>query len=282
MVLDLSAPNDLLDQFTEMILDSPQDELPVSHHFGPGIYIREAKFAAGHLVLGHKHKCSHTNILVSGHLVFLNEGGQVKELKAPMVMVSPPGQKLAYIIEDTVWQNVYATEERDVEKLEEMFLEKNHILEDRKQRQFALQKELHDKDISDFKNVIASFGMTEELVHAISVDESDLIDMPIGQGEKIMLRPSPIHGTGVFASSPIEPFEVIGPALLNGHRTPIGRYANHSSDPNSFFVKNDNGDIYMMALKRISGCRGGFDGEEITLDYYQGLKLNGVPQISKL
>jgi hypothetical protein len=169
-----------------------------------------------------------------------------------------------------------------VEKLEEMFLEKNHILEDRKQRQFALQKELHGKDISDFKNVIASFGMTEELVHAISVDESDLIDMPVGQGEKIMLRPSPIHGTGVFASSPIEPFEVIGPALLNGHRTPIGRYANHSSDPNSFFVKNDNGDIYMMALKRISGCRGGFDGEEITLDYYQGLKLNGVPQISKL
>jgi hypothetical protein len=38
----------------------------------------------------------------------------------------------------------------------------------------------------------------------------------------------------------------------------------------------------MMALKRIFGCRGGFDGEEITLDYYQGLKLNGVPQISKL
>lgn len=282
MVLDLSAPNDLLDQFTEMILDAPQDELPVSHHFGPGVYIREAKFSAGHLVLGHKHKHAHTNILVSGRLVFLNEGGQVRELKAPMVMVSPPGQKLAYIIEDTVWQNVYATEERDVQKLEEMFLEKNHILEGRKEQQFSLQKELHGKDVSDFKSVISSFGMTEELVHSISVDESDLIEMPAGEGTKIVLRPSPIHGTGVFASASIEPFEVIGPALLDGHRTPIGRYANHSSDPNAFFVKNDSGDIYMMALKKISGCKGGFDGEEITLDYYQGLKLNGVPQISEL
>lgn len=282
MVLDLSAPNDLLDQFTEMILDAPQDELPVSHHFGPGVYIREAKFSAGHLVLGHKHKCAHTNILVSGRLVFLNEGGQVKELKAPMVMVSPPGQKLAYIMEDTVWQNVYATEERDVEKLEDMFLEKNSILEGRKEQQFLLQKEMKHNDISDFKNVVASFGMTEEWVNAVSIDESDLIEMPLGEGSKIMLRPSPIHGTGVFASAPIEPFEVIGPALLIGHRTSIGRYANHSSDPNAFFVKNDNGDIYMMALKGISGCKGGFDGEEITLDYYQGLKLNGVPQLSEL
>lgn len=282
MVLDLSAPNDLLDQFTEMILDAHQDELPVSHHFGPGIYIREAKFAAGHLVLGHKHKCHHTNILVSGRLVFLNEGGQVRELKAPMVMVSPPGQKLAYIIEDTVWQNVYATNERDVEKLEEMFLEKNHILEDRKAKQFELKKELHKNDASDFRNVISSFGMSEDLVHSISVDESDLIQMPDGEGSKIMLRPSAIHGTGVFASATIEAFEIIGPALINGRRTPIGRYANHSSNPNSFFVKNDDGDIYMMAFKKISGCKGGFDGDEITLDYYQGLKLNGVPQISKL
>lgn len=282
MVLDLSAPNDLLDQFTEMILDAHQDELPVSHHFGPGIYIREAKFAAGHLVLGHKHKCHHTNILVSGRLVFLNEGGQVRELKAPMVMVSPPGQKLAYIIEDTVWQNVYATNERDVEKLEEMFLEKNHILEDRKAKQFELKKELHKNDASDFRNVISSFGMSEDLVHSISVDESDLIQMPDGEGSKIMLCPSAIHGTGVFASATIEAFEIIGPALINGRRTPIGRYANHSSNPNSFFVKNDDGDIYMMAFKKISGCKGGFDGDEITLDYYQGLKLNGVPQISKL
>jgi len=282
MVLDLSAPNDLLDQFTEMILDAPQDQFPVSHHFGPGVYIREAKLPAGNLVLGHKHKHAHTNILVSGRLVFLNEGGQVRELKAPMVMVSPPGQKLAYIIEDTVWQNVYATEERDVQKLEDMFLEKNHILEGRKERQFFLQKELHGKDVSDFKSVIASFGMTEEWVNEVSVNESDLIEMPFGEGVKTMLKPSPIHGTGVFASAPIEPFEVIGPGLLNGCRTPIGRYANHSADPNSFFVKNDNGDIYIMALKNISGCRGGFDGEEITVDYYQGLKLNGVHQLHNL
>ena len=282
MVLDLSAPNDLLDQFTEKLFDLPQDKGPVMHHFGPGVYIREAKFPAGSWVLGHKHKFAHTNILVSGRLIFLNEGGQVKELKAPMVMVSPPGQKLAYIIEETVWQNVYATEERDVTKLEDMFLEKNSILEGRKERQFLLQKELKQNDVSDFKNVISSFGMTEEWVNKVSIDESDLIEMPFGEGSKTMLRPSPIHGTGVFASACIQPFEVIAPARISGHRTPVGRYANHSGDPNAFFVKNDNEDIYMMALKDISGCMGGFDGEEITVDYYQGLKLNGAIQLHNL
>jgi hypothetical protein len=275
MVCELTAPVDATEQIEAQLLQLPQVECPVLHHFGPGVYIREVRMPAGSLILGHRHKHTHTNILVSGRLKFLNEGREVAELVAPAVITSNPGRKLAYIIEDTVWQNIYATEERDVEKLEAMLLDKSDAWLEYKDRVFKLEESLRVKDREDFQNVITAFGMDKEFVSSISRSEDDQIPFPAGAAPKVALHPSPIHGTGVFSSFPITAFEVIGPARLDGKRTPLGRYTNHSANPNVFFVKNDNGDIYAMASRDIRGCQGGDNGEEITLDYYQALKVNG-------
>lgn len=118
MVCELTAPVDATDQIEAKLLELPQIDCPVLHHFGFGVYIREVRMPAGSLILGHRHRNAHTNILVSGRLKFLNEGGEVVELTAPAVIKSNPGRKLAFILEDTIWQNVYATEERDIETLE--------------------------------------------------------------------------------------------------------------------------------------------------------------------
>lgn len=275
MECELLAPVDLTEQIEAKLLEFPQVDCPVLHHFGPGVYIREVRMPAGSLILGHRHKNAHTNILVSGRLKFLNEGGDVAELVAPAVITSNPGRKLAYILEDTVWQNVYATEERDVEKLEEMLLDKSEAWIEHKDRVFKLQESLHTQDREDFQDVIAAFGVDQAFVDSISQAEDDQIAFPEGSAPKVTLHRSPIHGTGVFASFPIGAFEVIGPARVNGKRTPLGRYANHSAHPNAFFVKNDNGDIYAMASNDIRGCSGGDNGEEITVDYMQALKING-------
>jgi hypothetical protein len=275
MVCELTAPVDATDQIEAKLLELPQIDCPVLHHFGPGVYIREVRMPAGSLILGHRHKNAHTNILVSGRLKFLNEGGEVVELAAPAVIKSNPGRKLAFILEDTIWQNVYATEERDIETLEVTLLDKSDAWLEHKDKVFKLQQSLHTQDHSDFKEVIAAFGMDEEFVDSVSRSEEDQIAFPEGSAPKVTLRPSPIHGTGVFASFPISAFEVIGPARLDGKRTPLGRYTNHSANPNAFFVKNDNGDIYAMAFKDIRGCSGGDNGEEVTVDYMQALKING-------
>ena len=58
-------------------------------------------------------------------------------------------------------------------------------------------------------------------------------------------------------------------------RTPLGRFTNHSRTPNAVFV-NQGGDIYLYALRRISGCSGGSQGEEVTIDYRQALALSGI------
>ena len=275
MVCELTVPVDAADQIEAKLLELPQIDCPVLHHFGPGVYIREVRMPAGSLILGHRHRNAHTNILVSGRLKILNEGGDVVELAAPAVIQSNPGRKLAFILEDTIWQNVYATEERDIEKLEETLLDKSDAWLEHKDRVFKLQQSLHIEDRSDFQDVISAFGMDEEFVDSISRAEEDQIPFPEGSAPKVALHTSPIHGTGVFASFPINAFEVIGPARLNGKRTPLGRYTNHSANPNAFFVKHDNGDIYAMAFKDICGCAGGDNGEEITVDYMQALKVNG-------
>ncbi len=276
MKCELIAPVDLTDQIEERLLDFPDIDCPVLHHFGPGVYIREVRMPANSLILGHKHRNAHTNILVQGRLKFLNEGGEVVELVAPAVLTSNPGRKLAYIIEDTIWQNVYATDEQDVEKLETALLDKSSAWLEHKDRIFKLQASAHDQDRADFRDVLNAFGLDEELVSFISQQEEDQIPFPAGSAPKVTLRPSPIHGKGMFASFPISAFEVIGPARLDGKRTPLGRYTNHSANPNAFFVKNDEGDIYAMAFKDIRGCQGGDDGEEITVDYHQALSINGL------
>ena len=80
----------------------------------------------------------------------------------------------------------------------------------------------------------------------------------------------------MFLSWPIEKDGVLGPARINGKRTPLGRYTNHSMSPNAKPELMDNGDIYLVSTMNISGCKGGSKGEEITVDYRDMLRLSGV------
>jgi SET domain-containing protein len=88
-----------------------------------------------------------------------------------------------------------------------------------------------------------------------------------------MIANSKIDGKGVFATGNIEEGEVIAPARINGKRTPIGRYTNHSKNINAIMLLRDNGNIDLVAKKAINGCQGGNLGEEITIDYRQALSL---------
>lgn len=112
-----------LDQMEVALSQGETQECPVAHHFGPGIYIRECHMRAGLIVLGHAHKEPCMNILVKGKIRVLKDG-EIVEMTAPMTYLGGKGRKIAIILEDVVWQNVWATDETDVAKLEEMFVKK--------------------------------------------------------------------------------------------------------------------------------------------------------------
>ena len=85
--------------------------------------------------------------------------------------------------------------------------------------------------------------------------------------DNLELKPSDIHGYGVFAVAPIPAGKMLGlshiqsPELI---RTPLGGYINHSMNPNCMRIQEGNR-WYLYAISEIRV------GEEITL-MYKGYK----------
>lgn len=110
------------------MLKHPQVECPVSHHFGPNIYIREVVMPAGTVVVGKPHKTEHMCNMISGRMIIVNEDGEQKEVAAPAVFMAKKGRKTAYIIETVRFQNIFSTDETDIEKLENMLVDNSPLL----------------------------------------------------------------------------------------------------------------------------------------------------------
>jgi len=265
-----------IEQVESHLLDLPQVECPVVHHFGPGIYIREVTLPAGTLAIGHAQRFEHLNIMLAGAVAMIGDDGQTKVLRAPMIFVGKPGRKLGYVLETCIWQNVYATEERDIDKLESMFLDKSSTWQAHAEASKQLESYHRREDREDFELVVRLAGFTPDVVRAQSENTDDQIAMPSGFAPKFTVRDSAIEGKGVFLSAPVDQGEVIAPACIDGMRTPAGRYTNHSKTPNAKFVKDESGGIWLVATHRIAGCIGGSQGEEVTIDYRQALALSGI------
>lgn len=257
------------------MLALPQVDCPVEHIFGPGLYIRQVTLPAGALAVGHHQKQDHLNVLLSG-VVAMVEGDFVHVVKAPLVYVGKPGRKVGYVVETAVWQNIYATEERDIETLEKMFLEKSETSEAFAALSVKAEQLFRKPDREDFEKLISVAGFSTELVRSQSENESDMIPMPPEYASRYTVRSSSIEGLGGFCSSPAKAGEVIAPARLAGMRTPAGRFTNHSADPNADLIMAENGDVWLVAKRDIIGCLGGNVGEEITVNYRQSLALSGI------
>jgi len=211
--------------------------------------------------------------MLTGRIKFFGSDNEWTELEAPQTFVSPAGRKVAFVHEDTIWQNIYATDEKDPDKLEKELLTTSMTFqEDKKYNNLQLTYN-HVEDFEDYYKAIKEFGFTHEQVREISLEESDQIPFPYGE-YKVQVKDSKIEGKGMFATANFEEGDVIAPARINEMRTPAGRYINHSKAPNAFFVRDEQNNVFAVAGKSISGYRGGIIGEEITVDYRQAMRLS--------
>lgn len=276
--MECNSSNDLIEvgKIESFLLKMPQVECPVIHHFGPSIYIREVTLQAGSIVIGHVQKYEHLNIMLSGKVALLNDDNSVKILEAPMIFVGKPGRKIGYILETCVWQNVYATNETDVQKLEDHFLIKSEAFKINEESLKKIDFLERERDRDDFHLMLKQFGFNEETVRMQSENLEDQIEMPLAFKNRLTIRDSSIEGKGAFLSSTLLENEIIAPARINKMRTQAGRYVNHSANPNAKFIKDSNGDIWLVSIKKINGCVGGNHGDEITVDYRQALLLSEI------
>lgn len=268
----------LLDNAEAEMLKFPQADCPVVHHFGPGVCIREVFMPAGTLAIGHKQKYDHLNLLLRGKVMVVRDDGVADILSAPLLFVGKPGRKIGYVLEDMVWQNIYATDFRNADDVEAHFVEKSDDwLADHKVK-FAIEQTARAADHADYFKLISDFGLIHEDVQkqVQNKDDQVWIDSP-----SIRVSDSPIDGKGLFVTCPVKAGEVICAARVNGKRTQAGRFTNHSVNPNAEMRLRSNGDIDLVALVDFAGCKGGEIGTEATINYRNALALSGVMQVGQ-
>lgn len=238
------------------LIDIPQAAANVRHIFGPNVYMRELSCAAGTLIIGRPHRMPHHCILVKGTLAFFNSDGTVTSLSAIAELEAGPGRKIARAETDIIFVNSWVTPERDVETLEREIFE-DEVPED--------TRPMLEPD-GDFETMLKEQGVSREVLDRVSHRTDDLGPFPYG-AYKVKVGRSRIEGRGLIATADIAPQEFIAPGVWQGKRTPAGRYTNHAKDPNAAFGYGADGIAWLIAQRPIAGSRGGFDGDEVTVDY---------------
>lgn len=102
------------------------EDFKTTHHFAPGIYMRELFIPKGTVLTGKIHKTEHLNIMSQGRLTVWTEDG-MKTVTASTVIKSQPGiKRVGYAHEDSVWITVHpnVTDEREIRALEDLFIAK--------------------------------------------------------------------------------------------------------------------------------------------------------------
>jgi hypothetical protein len=255
------------------LLTHAQVDCPVVHHFGPGVCIREVFMPAGTIAIGHRQKFAQLNIMIKGKVLIAKDDGTTQVLSAPMIFTGKAGRKIGYVMEDMIWQNVYPTDLKDASAVEDFFIEKSEQWHGDQASRFAVESVARAADRNDYMLLLEECGIPHSQARQQSENEADQMWV---ESAVTRVDISPIEGKGLFATTEIKAGDLICPARIDGKRTQAGRFTNHSLFPNAKMVLLSNGDIDLVAIADIEGCKGGSIGTEITIDYRQALSLSGV------
>ncbi len=114
-----------IDELERRMMGIPALEMPVTHSFVPGFYVRQIFMPAGAVLTSKIHKTEHPYVITKGRVRVLTEDGGIVELAAPHSGITKPGtRRLLEILEDTVWTTFHPTDLTDVDAIEEAIIEK--------------------------------------------------------------------------------------------------------------------------------------------------------------
>jgi len=229
-----------------------QVDPPLEHYHTPDLYGRRIFVDADTAIITKVHKSEHITIALKGSCTVVDENGVKTEVVAPAVFVTKPGTwRAVYAHDDVEWVTVHACKERDLTAIE------SQLVCDTPE----------EVDQEDYERVLLEYNMTEKMARLISENPRTMV--PIATREdKVEIKPSKVQGQGVFAAQDIAAGERIGTVRIASLRTSIGRYTNHSVNPNCEFRHSTNGGMEAYALRDIGA------GQEIKVCYRQARKAS--------
>ncbi len=213
------------------------------HHFAPGIYAKEMIVPADVYITGMVHKTEHISIFLEGRMIVTEGEGNSREISAPIVELGRPGiKRVGYTVEPVRWITIHATNETDIETLDQMLL-----TNDPQEAQATVDRE-------DYLLTPIPSELRKKL-GKLEVHHTDI--------EGLEIRPSLRHGLGVFATKLFRSGVIIAPAIIEGKLMSFSRYMNHSAEPNAEPIWKD-GNAHIGLLRDVCD-------EELTLDYRKTL-----------
>ena len=243
------------------LLKMPQADIVTTHTFLPGVYERAIAIPAWTVLTGAEHKTSYRVRLEKGTIAVNTDDG-VKILTAPCEFEANAGMQRAGRVydEDVIWVDVYDNPDNCTDLA---------VLEDRlyvvPECGLANSRTDAQKARIDYGLFLHQLGTTDSKLNEIVRIDSDLIDMP--DGWAVELKPSTIHGMGLFAMRDFKAGETVCPGRLDGKRTPGGRFINHSLNGN-IQPEMVGDDIFALASRKINA------GDELLVDYRASMRVN--------
>ena len=93
-------------------------EMPVEHIVADGMYIRKLFIKKGTILVGKIHRKACINVVAMGDISVMTETGSLR-ITAGYMQASIAGmQKVGYAHEDTIFMNIFRTDETDIAKIE--------------------------------------------------------------------------------------------------------------------------------------------------------------------
>ncbi len=127
----------MIDRYEDatLALDIPQVDIPAIHNFSAGIYSRHVVIPAGVLITGRKHRHSHLVMIAHGRVTIWDEQHGTQNLVGFTVFESKPGaRRMIYAHEETIFITLHATNETDIEKVEEEIYFPSEVVDELKRR----------------------------------------------------------------------------------------------------------------------------------------------------
>lgn len=110
--------NKLMDQAECIIATGAPVEMPLTHRFTDGMYIREIFMPAGSILTSKIHKTNHPFVVSKGKCI-VYDGNKLETITAPHTGITKPNtRRLLYIEEDTIWTTFHVTDKGDVDEIE--------------------------------------------------------------------------------------------------------------------------------------------------------------------
>lgn len=254
-----------IDRLEAALLERPQANIMTRHAFFPQIYERTIFIPPWTVLTGAAHRTAYHVRLEQGKIAVNTDDG-IRLLSAPHVFCAAAGVRRAgRVLEDpVVWVDVYDNPDdcTDLPTLEARLyvIPECGLGETRRLARI-------ERDRADYGVFLQQLGIDQAAMDRM-VHHDDLIPMP--PGYSVEVRESAIEGQGLFALTHFATQELICPGRLDGHRTPAGRYINHSAKPNAIGILRGD-DIFAVAAMEIQ------TGDEILIDYRQSMRLQEIP-----